>query len=381
LNDTVYRSDDVEVRRIRGDADSGIQVVTFHSYHDGNGLDHRGFGELYFTRERMDAIHVLCRGNDWYQYAEMPTITAAIRSAVEGAQRVITYGTSMGGYAAIRFADAIGADIALAISPQYSVDPRKMPSERRWLDDQRRIRFLPGVDGRIRFAGRVIIAYDPELALDRLHVERFEKDVKVEHLPLPHAGHPASTYLHETGILQPLVRSIISNTLNIAAFAENAASLATKSPAYLIQLSASKPSAEAIVLAERAAALAPGEAYVFNALGDRLAAAEDWPRAIDAYRRAVALDPKTAFRWNLAKALTVAQYPDEALSLTRTLQDEAPAVARYHRHAAKLLLARGDKVGALAEVRTAIRCAPADRGHRRAALRLGWQLRRERWFG
>ena len=71
----------------------------------------------------------------------------AARAAVPEGARVMTYGSSMGGYAALRFARALRADAILALSPQYSIDPAVVPWEDRWRQDGARIAWLPALAG------------------------------------------------------------------------------------------------------------------------------------------------------------------------------------------------------------------------------------------
>ena len=122
----------------------------------------------------------------------------------------------MGAYAAVRFADAVGATAALALSPQYSVDPAKAPFERRWGQDQRRLRFLPALDGPIRTGIRPVIAYDPG-STDRLHADLIARDTPVQRVRLPFAGHPVGSFLQDAGLLNRLVMDTLDGTLDAAA--------------------------------------------------------------------------------------------------------------------------------------------------------------------
>ena len=377
----VHRSDALEVRRVGAD-DGAARVVAFDSYHDTPGFDRPGFGESFLAAEGLSAIHLLSHGNDWFQYPEMTQVLARIRAAAGGADGLLAYGSSMGGYAAIRFADAIGADRVLALSPQYSVDPRKVRFERRWLQDQRRIRFSRALDGPIRGAARVIVAYDPQIAADRLHVARIAADVAIEPLPLPFAGHPAGAFLAEIGLLKPLFAQVLAGTLDAAALLREAARRAETSPTWLGERSRAAPAgAGAIALAERAVALAPHDPAILSRLGQRLAEAGLADRAAAVHARAAALDPAPGYRWHLGRALFARGDLAGALAVARALQTSAPRVAAYHRWAAELRLAAGDRAGALDDLRAAVAHAPRNHGYRWAALRLGWALRLGRRSG
>lgn len=124
MTEILYRSQALEVRRVAA-GDGRHQVVTFDSYHEPRGFDRPGFGESFFRSERITAIHVMSHGNDWFQYSEIGDVIAIVREACSGVERLLAYGSSMGGYAALRLGGLIGAQAALALSPQYSLDPPK----------------------------------------------------------------------------------------------------------------------------------------------------------------------------------------------------------------------------------------------------------------
>jgi len=136
----VFRSFELAVRAVC-EFGSPACMITFESYTDDRSLDRRGFGEDFFRSRSTDAIHIISRENDWYQYPDMPAVTALVRDLVRGYQRVVAYGSSMGGYGAIRFGGAAGAQVALALSPQFSIDRRTVRFEKRWKLDSRRIDF------------------------------------------------------------------------------------------------------------------------------------------------------------------------------------------------------------------------------------------------
>lgn len=107
--------------------------------------------------------------------------------------------SSASGYAAIRYGKWVGAHLALALSPQYSVRRRRLPFERRWRHQASAIQFLhEHAQGVVR---RAIIVYDP-LDKDAQHVRLFRKITDVEVVVLPGNGHPCIHFLHYLGVLQ-----------------------------------------------------------------------------------------------------------------------------------------------------------------------------------
>jgi hypothetical protein len=135
-----FRSDNLVVREVRGFSRDRL-VVTFDSYAHDLRPDRPGFGEHFLAGHRIDAVHVIPRANDWYQHPEMPAAARLVSEIAADYQRVVAYGSSMGGYAAIRFGCAVGASLALALSPQFSIDPAVVPFETRWAGDSKRLDF------------------------------------------------------------------------------------------------------------------------------------------------------------------------------------------------------------------------------------------------
>jgi hypothetical protein len=92
-----------------------------------------GFAEEFCEQYQLDAVFVNCVSNEWYQYADLPEALSAIRSFAAPWERRVTYGSSMGGYAALRFAAAVGAQRSIAIGPQYSPRPSVILGENRYI--------------------------------------------------------------------------------------------------------------------------------------------------------------------------------------------------------------------------------------------------------
>jgi tetratricopeptide (TPR) repeat protein len=381
LIDILHRTDNLEVRKIVA-GDGRDYVVSFDSYHQQLGFDRPGFGQAYFAERGITAIHVLSFGNDWFQYAEMPAVLALIKAASSPAERVMSYGSSMGGYAALRFAHAVGADAALALSPQWSIDPRKAPFETRWAQDQRRIRFLPELDGPIRPVARMVAAFDPRLSWDRRHAEALVAAAPAGLLPLPYAGHPCGPFLSDIGLLHPLVMTMLAGTFDLPRMARAVRRRKARSPNYLAALAAAQPPQRrdcAVRLSARAVALAPDGPPFHDISARTLAAAGRFPEAIAAHHRAIALEPVPDYRWGLSKTLFAQGDLGAARAVMTEIQREAPQVAGYHAWAAKLEHHRGDAAGELRELRKALALDPGNPAYRLVVRRLTWQLRIGRW--
>lgn len=177
----------------------------------------RVFG-LPFTRKLgRPAFFVQARSNNWYQPATIFDALAAIRHAA-GINRLVTYGSSMGGFAALAFAADLNAVLAIAISPQVSIENSIVGSfEPRWREEAATIRFNHG-DLRPRLSSHPvpsILIHDPHHRLDNRHAQMIlgSEGGQVSSLPVPLAGHPASYALAFGSVLSTLIRRALCDQI------------------------------------------------------------------------------------------------------------------------------------------------------------------------
>lgn len=356
----LHRSRNLVVRRIPA-ADTSRWVVTFDNYGAGHGFSRPAFGEAFLKAAGISAVHVMGRSEDWYQYPDTAEALAAVRAALAGAARVITYGSSMGGYAALRFADAVGATGVLALSPQYSVDPLKVPFEQRWLQDGARIRWRPEIDGELTCAVPALVAYDP-FDDDRRHVDLIAAEIAVTRLPLPRFGHPVTTTLADMGVLAPLLRDVLDGRADVAAVLAEARRKRSASASYQITLAAAQPSWRArtgLTLAERAHALAQ-TALVKVGLARQLARSGRHDEAQALHEAVAATKPRpVSFIVAQADDLTLAGRHAEAAAMAAEATAAAPGMAHLRLWQGVKLWQAGDKAAARAAVQTAVDLDPA----------------------
>ena len=307
-------------------------VVTFDGYADNRSLDRSGFGEEFFRSRHVDAVHFLTSENDWYQYPELPAAARAVAELVKGYDRVVAYGSSMGAYAAIRFGGLAGASVALAISPQFSINPRVARFERRWGADAERIDYLlerapPGP-----FIDAAYVVYDPK-DTDARHVKLFRRHTRVIDVRLPDVGHPATGALAALDRLTGLVMDVVDDQLNVEALTSQVArehrasahfhyALSTRAlwahqriahagraaamesshfgfiAYYASLLAASGRFAEAQIAFARAATIAPDHPVLLYNLTDFHQRRGDLESAIEAAELLVALHSQT-YQWRL----------------------------------------------------------------------------------
>jgi hypothetical protein len=287
----LFRNADLLVRSVRGFG-SDTCIVTFDPYQDSRTLDRPGFGEDFFRRHGIDAIHFISRNNDWYQYGELLEIAARIADITKASyHRVLAYGSSMGGYAAIRFGRIAGAEVAIAISPQFSIDPMTVPFENRWSGDSARIDFTLERSLATEFVKTSYVLYDP-YDLDRHHVDLFRGHTNVIDISIPNGGHPVTSYLAEAGLLGEFILEIVSGRLDAARLRRRARDTRKSTPQFFHVLSLrSRWAGARIALAQKAVTLAPYNLTYLVHLGHVLAQYSLFDEAQEVFSRAKAIAP------------------------------------------------------------------------------------------
>lgn len=187
-------------------------IVTFESvvvaFRD---VKHSPFAYPLAEKYGISILHVVPNGADWYQYLEMPEVLDTIRDHLR--PDAFAYGSSMGGYGAIRFADDLGLSRALALAPQFSIDPERVPFERRWQDHSARIDFLHETP-RIRSA-RASVVVDSTHAGDMAHAGLIAAEGPTDMISVPYGGHPPGGVLLELGLLSTIFEAFLHGTENI----------------------------------------------------------------------------------------------------------------------------------------------------------------------
>ena len=315
----LFRSDDLLVRFVRaGDAPGAVCFVTFGSYTNDYTLDRQGFAEDFLRGEGIDAVHVLNRDNRWYQYAEMDGALAAAAEVARGYARVFTYGSSMGGYAALRFARAVTAQTAIAISPQYSLDPRVVPFEERWQADLAAITFRERAP---EPAATQVIFHDPRMRLDDAHARLFAAlPAETLGVAVPYAGHPVGPMLVETGVLKDAVRAIVAGRFDPVRVQRAVRERRRRSAHHFFMLARRaerRGPAVRVALLRRAAEIAP-ESHILSALASALDETGAHAEAGPLHREAIRLVPGNArARIGLARHLEATGRAREAIAELR----------------------------------------------------------------
>lgn len=196
---------------------TNVLVVTFGSLDTQIAAGVRGFGEEFLLKNGVSAIHILPRKKNWYQTAELNKVIELVVYEASRFAGIVTYGSSMGAYAALLCSNRIGARTVLAISPQFSIDAGKVPFEKRWRRFASQIDFVDDdVNAGIAPNARSLIFYD-SIGPDAQQV-RWIAAPRLERHPLPFSGHGTPGYLRDIGLLSSVTMAAITDNFDTRSF-------------------------------------------------------------------------------------------------------------------------------------------------------------------
>ena len=81
------------------------------------------WGAEFSTKNDITTIGVVAKTSNWYPDESISRLRSEVIEYSRQYADVLAYGTSMGGYGAIKHGKCLGARYALGFSPQASIDP------------------------------------------------------------------------------------------------------------------------------------------------------------------------------------------------------------------------------------------------------------------
>ena len=215
----LYRSSNLKIFRNSPWRQSRDTLVVCFQYRQPNQqLDLPGFAEEFFAKFEIDAVFVNCTSNEWYQYQDLPLALSKLRAFASTWSRVVTYGSSMGAYAALRFAKPIGAQASIAVGPQYSPRPAVIAGEHRFCADIAPTRFLYEESFQANSCVANYVIYDPLLKLDLRHVVEYQKTSTLIPIAIPCGGHTPIIPLVQCGMLSDFILQLVAGTFSVQRF-------------------------------------------------------------------------------------------------------------------------------------------------------------------
>ena len=362
----LHESDDVRIRYCPG-ASNGILVVSFANFLSQQKKDQFGFGEKLLRDAGISAIHITCASNNWYQYSDLLRLGDLVSDIRKRYQQVVTYGSSMGGYAAILFSGQLQAVRVIAASPQYSIDPAKVPYDRTWDHIAKNVMFINDeIGGHI--SGQVFLIYDDK-HVDGQHADRIAAEMPVQRIVTPHAGHPSVHFLHRAGILKQLTLDLIAGRYDETSGRTLIRGARTLSAGHLCHLARRGRSLDRrLRLLDRAQTLEPQRLEVYAVRGQLHNRAGNLAAAAQGFRDALAVNPRHnwAKTW-LADVLSRSGEHPEAVALATDAAAASPTTADFHHTLGHCLIRHGGHLdAAIKALAEAIRLDPANARYRQS---------------
>jgi len=365
--------DDTDLRVVATRHAAPGAVITFSSLNE----HARGFGQDFLDRQGISGVFCIAKWNHWYQPAGMraalPAIRAHLASLPPG--RRMTYGASMGGFAAALFSERLAADAVLMLSPQFSNDPAKPPFETRWAREAAQIRFedddiLPLISR----TARKFVVFD-STGEDTSHAALFAQVENTVLLPTPRAGHAMGHFLLQTRLLQDLVLRAFRGELDWPWYRAAVRQQRRLSGNYwreLARIARPRRPEFALECLGRAAALRPRDSAILNDYGNALLRAGWFETAAEIFRAAAAGVPEgPAPLRGLAVALNRLGRGAEAAEAAERALAFRPDSTDLQRVLAQMLLAAGETDRARAIAERLVAADPDVPENRRLLARIG----------
>ncbi|WP_321446881.1 tetratricopeptide repeat protein [uncultured Cohaesibacter sp.] len=184
---------------------SSVCFVIFSSW-SGRALNSKIGGTDPLLREGFDVVCVQTNCDDWHQNIYPIGLEKLKKYLDENYSVVKGYGSSMGGFGAILYAEILNFKSVLALSPQYTISEH---FDRRWKYCDNKIVWKYTMDSSCQFDGEIHVFYDP-YDLDARHFQLIYnnfKNSKVYGHKVNFGSHPTTYYFNDAGKLKELLVS------------------------------------------------------------------------------------------------------------------------------------------------------------------------------
>lgn len=156
----------------------------------------------------FNVLGIMPKQKSWFPESSIQAMMSSIAPILARFTQRIAYGGSMGGYAAIKYSALLGVQRAVALVPQFSIDPQDVE------DTRYNMFFQPELNSGMAVRAQdiapdceYIMVYDPYYAADRAHIDCLLPVVPQAHvLHLPYTGHDAIAVLASSELVHDFLR-------------------------------------------------------------------------------------------------------------------------------------------------------------------------------
>ncbi len=156
----------------------------------------------------FNVLGIMPKDKSWFPQASMQNLLQAVAELIAPFQQRIAYGGSMGGYAAIKYSNALNVQRVVALVPQYSIDPEDVHDARYNMFFQAELNTGMRIEAEdVSSAREYIIIYDPHYAQDRAHYQKLQTVLPAHHvLHLAFTNHDAVAVLASSELVNDFLR-------------------------------------------------------------------------------------------------------------------------------------------------------------------------------
>jgi hypothetical protein len=156
----------------------------------------------------LSALGIVAKTPNWYPTENVLAAAEASAHVLSKFEQKVTYGGSMGGYAAIKFSDAYSANRILSMCPQATINPIHCGS----IDDRFKGYWAEGSGGDLikssEISGQLFLFFDPFHKIDSWHAEQIVKlSPTAAQIKVPFSGHHTSSILAGATRLKALLKN------------------------------------------------------------------------------------------------------------------------------------------------------------------------------
>lgn len=163
--------------------------------------------EAPLSKYKHSILGISANDRNWYPRSSILNALLAIHKITSDYSYIVTYGGSMGGYAAIKYSKLLKASKVVSLVPQFSINPSAI-NERRYHDYfDRELHDEMAISANdIDTCCKYLIVYDPYFKPDCEHFDKIIPLLKNYNIiKLRFSGHHATSILASSGLLNELI--------------------------------------------------------------------------------------------------------------------------------------------------------------------------------
>lgn len=167
------------------------------------------YAESAINKLDYAAIGFMAKSPNWFPADSLVKSICEVKYILRDYNDIVSYGGSMGGYAAIKYSKLLEATHTIACCPQWSIDPEECNGRVNGYEKYYKPQMLNmGIKTDDMF-GHVFILYDPCYDIDSFHFEQIKRQFdNVTGMPIAYVGHHVTAVMAGTENLRKMIESV-----------------------------------------------------------------------------------------------------------------------------------------------------------------------------